>query len=144
MSHEFVVVSETSEDVKQLKRLPKHTIKVHRDRKRSAFTVSPYVDPTAKRPRKSKMPEFESDTEVDEKILRSMQSWIKDNKNTCMNVGLLEAKPVWFELLLSPNGWLEGDHIETYYRLMRRPGYFYPQLYNPDIALLDYTFMLTV
>ncbi|KAK2639256.1 hypothetical protein Ddye_027051 [Dipteronia dyeriana] len=26
-----------------------------------------------------------------------------------MNVGLLEAKPAWFELLLSPNGWLERD-----------------------------------
>ncbi|KAK2665805.1 hypothetical protein Ddye_004379 [Dipteronia dyeriana] len=26
-----------------------------------------------------------------------------------MNIGLLKAKPAWFELLLSPNGWLEGD-----------------------------------
>ncbi|KAK2658620.1 hypothetical protein Ddye_005153 [Dipteronia dyeriana] len=71
--------------------------------------MSPYVDPTAKRPRKPKIPEFGSDTQVDEEILRSMQLWIKDNKNTCMNIGLLETKPAWFELLLSPNGWLEGD-----------------------------------
>ncbi|KAK2655285.1 hypothetical protein Ddye_008337 [Dipteronia dyeriana] len=108
-SPEFFVVSETSEDVKQLERPPKLTIKVPRDRKRSVFTVSLYVDPTAKRPRKPKIPEFGSDTEVDEEILRSMQSWIKDNKNICMNVGLLKAKPAWFELLISPNGWLEGD-----------------------------------
>ncbi|KAK3228733.1 hypothetical protein Dsin_000614 [Dipteronia sinensis] len=53
-SPEFVVVSETSEDVKQLTRPPKLTIKVPRDRKRSAFTVSSYIDPTAKRPRKMK------------------------------------------------------------------------------------------
>ncbi|KAK3225224.1 hypothetical protein Dsin_005086 [Dipteronia sinensis] len=108
-SPDFVVVSEASGDVKQLTRPPKLTIKVLRDRKRSGFTVSPYVDPTAKRPRKPKMPKFESDNQVDEEILRSMQSWIKDNKNTCMNIGLLETKPTWFELLLSPKGWLEGD-----------------------------------
>ncbi|KAK3212352.1 hypothetical protein Dsin_017058 [Dipteronia sinensis] len=81
-SPEFVVVSETSEDVKQLTRPPKLTIKVPRDRKRSAFTVSPYVDPPAKRPRKPKMPEFGSISQVDEEIVRSMQSWINDNKNT--------------------------------------------------------------
>ncbi|KAK2662707.1 hypothetical protein Ddye_001281 [Dipteronia dyeriana] len=74
------------------------TIKVPRDRKRFTFTVSPYVDPTVKRLRKLKMPKFESDTQVDEEILRSI-----------MNIGLLEVKPAWFELLLSPKGWLEGD-----------------------------------
>ncbi|KAK3205541.1 hypothetical protein Dsin_019587 [Dipteronia sinensis] len=108
-SPEFVVVSETSEDVKQLTRPPKLTIKVPRDHKRSAFTVSPYVDPTAKRPRKPKMPEFGSISQVDEEIVHSMQTWINDNKNTSMYTGLLEAKPAWFELLLSANGWLEGD-----------------------------------
>ncbi|KAK3225952.1 hypothetical protein Dsin_005814 [Dipteronia sinensis] len=108
-SPEFVVVSETSEDVKQLTRPPKLTIKVPRDRKRSAFIMSPYVDPTAKRPRKSKMPEFGSISQVDEEIVRSMQSWINENKNTSMYTGLLKAKPAWFELLLSANGWLEGD-----------------------------------
>ena len=75
-------MSETSEDVKQLTRPPKLTIKVPRDRKRSAVTVSPDIDPTVKRPRKPKMPEFGSDNQVDEEILRSMQSWINDNKNT--------------------------------------------------------------
>ncbi|KAK2642219.1 hypothetical protein Ddye_023982 [Dipteronia dyeriana] len=110
-SPEFVVMSETSEDVKQLTRPPKLTIKVHRDRKRSAFTVSPYIDPTVKRPRKLKMPEFGSISQVDDDIVRSMQSWINDNKNTCMYTGLLEAKPAWFELLLSKNGWLEGDML---------------------------------
>ena len=40
-----------------------------------------------------------------------------------MNVGLLEAKPAWFELLLSPNGWLEGDvsctpHIAIHYYIV--------------------------
>ncbi|KAK2662397.1 hypothetical protein Ddye_000971 [Dipteronia dyeriana] len=57
-SPEFVVVSETSEDVKQLSKPPKLTIKVPRDRKLSTVTVSQYIDPTAKRPRKPKMPEF--------------------------------------------------------------------------------------
>ncbi|KAK2665804.1 hypothetical protein Ddye_004378 [Dipteronia dyeriana] len=70
MSPEFVIVSETSEDVMQLKRPPKLTIKVPRDRKRFAFTVSPYVDPTTKMPRKPKLPKFGSDTQVDEEILR--------------------------------------------------------------------------
>ncbi|KAK3189335.1 hypothetical protein Dsin_028896 [Dipteronia sinensis] len=55
------------------------------------------------------MSEFGSISQVDEEIIRSMQSWINDNKNTSMNTGLLEAKPAWFELLLSANGWLEGD-----------------------------------
>ncbi|KAK2645965.1 hypothetical protein Ddye_021160 [Dipteronia dyeriana] len=108
-SPEFVVVSETSEDVKQLTKPPKLTIKVPRDHKPSAFTVSPYIDPTAKRPRKPKMPEFGSISQMDDDIVRSMQSSINDNKNTCMYTGLLEAKPAWFELLLSKNGWLKGD-----------------------------------
>ncbi|KAK2637945.1 hypothetical protein Ddye_025740 [Dipteronia dyeriana] len=68
-SPEFVVVSETSEDVKKLTRPPKLTIKVPRDRKRSAFTVSPYIDPTTKRPRKPKMPEFGSISQVDDDII---------------------------------------------------------------------------
>ena len=81
-SHEFVVFSETSADVKKLTRPPKLTIRVPRDHKRFAFTVSPYIDPTMKRPRKSKMLEFESDSKVDDEIVRSMQAWISDNKNT--------------------------------------------------------------
>ncbi|KAK3193330.1 hypothetical protein Dsin_024640 [Dipteronia sinensis] len=135
-SPEFFAVPETSEDVKQLMRPPKLTIKVLGYRKRSAFTVSPHIDPLVKRLRKPKMPEFGSNNQMDEEILRSMQSWINDNKNTwyvkpCttiivnphfdfiikflffnvndMNIGLLETKPAWFELLLSPIGWLEGD-----------------------------------
>ncbi|KAK0574581.1 hypothetical protein LWI29_025759 [Acer saccharum] len=142
-SPEFVVVSKTSEDVKQLSRPPKLTIKVPRDRKRSAVTVSPYTDPTTKRPKKPKMQEFGSDNQVDEEIIRLMQSWIKEN-NTCMDVGLLVAKPAWFQLLLSPEGWLEGDHIETYCRLMRRRAIFCPQLYNKNIVFLDYTFMIKI
>ncbi|KAK4848263.1 hypothetical protein QYF36_011039 [Acer negundo] len=108
-SPEFVVVSETSEDVKELTRPPKLTIRVPRDRKRSAVTVSPFIDPTVKKPRKPKLPEIGSDSKVDDEIVRSMQAWISDNKNTCMNTGLLEAKPAWFERLISPDGWLEGD-----------------------------------
>ncbi|KAK0602598.1 hypothetical protein LWI29_035116 [Acer saccharum] len=108
-SHEFVVFSKTSADVKKLTRPPKLTIRVPRDHKRFAFTVSPYIDPTMKRPRKSKMLEFESDSKVDDEIVRSMQACISDNKNTCMNTGLLKAKPTWFELLLSTDEWLEGD-----------------------------------
>ncbi|KAK2633987.1 hypothetical protein Ddye_028779 [Dipteronia dyeriana] len=108
-SLEFVVVFETSEDVQQLTRTLKLTIKVPRDRKWSTFTLSQYIDPTVKRPRKPKMPEFGSISQVDEEIVRSLQSWINDNKNTCMYTGLLEAKPAWFELLLSTNGWLEGN-----------------------------------
>ncbi|KAK0574148.1 hypothetical protein LWI29_018899 [Acer saccharum] len=61
-SPKFVVMSETSEDAKQLTRPPKLTIKAPRDRKRSAFTMSIYINPTAKRPRKPKMPEFETIT----------------------------------------------------------------------------------
>ncbi|KAK2646922.1 hypothetical protein Ddye_022117 [Dipteronia dyeriana] len=108
-SPEFLILSETSEDVKQFTRPPKLTIRLPRDRKLSALTVSPYIDPTAKRPRKPKMPEFGCDSKVEDENVRSMQAWISDNKNTCMNTGLVEAKPAWFELLLSPNGWLEGD-----------------------------------
>ncbi|KAK0608728.1 hypothetical protein LWI29_035101 [Acer saccharum] len=105
----LVVVSETSADVKELTRPPKLTIRVPRDRKRSAFTMSLYIDPTVKRPRKPKLSEFGSDTKVDDEIIRSMQAWISDNKNTCMDTGLLEVKPPWFEWLLSPDGWLDGD-----------------------------------
>ncbi|KAK3199143.1 hypothetical protein Dsin_022558 [Dipteronia sinensis] len=108
-SPEFVVVSETSENVKQLTRPQKLSIKVPKDRKRYAFTVSPYIDPTAKRSRKPKMPEFGSISQVDEEIVRLMQSLINDNKNTCMYTSLLEAKPAWYELLLFVNGWLERD-----------------------------------
>ncbi|KAK3200064.1 hypothetical protein Dsin_023479 [Dipteronia sinensis] len=74
--------SEPSDDVKQLSRPPKITIKVTRDRKRSAYTVSPYIDPTAKRPRKPKMPEFGGGSLLDEDVFHTMKSWINNNKNT--------------------------------------------------------------
>ncbi|KAK2639644.1 hypothetical protein Ddye_027439 [Dipteronia dyeriana] len=115
--------SEPSDDVKQLSRPPKITIKVTRDRKRSAYTVSPYIDPTAKRPRKPKMPEFGRDSPLEEDVLRSMNSWVNDNNmNTShlnfmfmllklhiMHTGVFEANPHWFQILLSEIGWLDGD-----------------------------------
>ncbi|KAK1565467.1 hypothetical protein Q3G72_027370 [Acer saccharum] len=73
-----------------------------------------------------------------------MNSWINDNKNTCMYTGLLKAKPHWFEILLSEVGWLDGDHMETYCRLMRQRAFFFPHLYNHNIVLLDYTFMMKI
>ncbi|KAK2651998.1 hypothetical protein Ddye_011854 [Dipteronia dyeriana] len=137
--------SEPSDDVKQLSRPSKITIKVTRDRKRSAYTVSPYIDPTAKRPRKSKMPKFGRDSPLEEDVLRSMNSWINDNNmNTRMHTGVFEANPHWFQILPSKIGWLDGDHMETYYRLMRRRAFFVPQLYSHNIVLLDYTFMTII
>ncbi|KAK2656183.1 hypothetical protein Ddye_009235 [Dipteronia dyeriana] len=137
--------SEPSGDVKQLSRPPKITIKVTRDRKRSAYTVSLYIDLTAKRPRKPKMPEFGRDSPLDEDVLRSMNSWINDNNmNTSMHTGVFEANPHWFQILLSKIGWLDGDHMEIYCRLMRRRAFFFPQLYSHNIVLLDYTFMTRI
>ncbi|KAK2642454.1 hypothetical protein Ddye_024217 [Dipteronia dyeriana] len=81
-SFEFLVLFEKSEDVKQFTRPSKLTIRLSRDRKWSAFTVSSYIDPTAKRLRKPKMPKFGSDIKVEDEILCSMQAWISDNKNT--------------------------------------------------------------
>ena len=75
-------MSETSADVKELTRPPKLTIRVPRERKRSAVTMTPFIDPTVKKPRKPKLPEFGSDSKVDDEIVCSMQAWISDNKNT--------------------------------------------------------------
>ncbi|KAK2661746.1 hypothetical protein Ddye_000320 [Dipteronia dyeriana] len=86
---------EPSDDVKQLSRPPKITIKVTRDRKRSAYTVSPYIDPAAKRPRKPKMPEFGRDNPLDEDVLCSMNSWINDNNMNTRFAGLQVQKMTW-------------------------------------------------
>ncbi|KAK2649074.1 hypothetical protein Ddye_016563 [Dipteronia dyeriana] len=83
-----------------MKRPPKLTIKVTIDRKRSTYID---IDPTAKRPKKLKMPNFGRDSLLDEDVARLMNSWINDNKNTCMY-----AKPHWFEILISEIGWLDG------------------------------------
>ncbi|KAK2657900.1 hypothetical protein Ddye_010952 [Dipteronia dyeriana] len=75
--------SKPSDNLKQLSRPPKITIKVTRDRKRLAYSINTYIDPTAKQPRKPKMPEFRRDSMLDEDVLLSMNSWINDNnKNT--------------------------------------------------------------
>ncbi|KAK2641643.1 hypothetical protein Ddye_023406 [Dipteronia dyeriana] len=72
-----------SEDVKQFTRPPKMTIRLPRDRKRSAFNVSPYIDPTVKRPWKPK---------VEDENVHSMQAWISDNKNTWSDCGVFTLK----------------------------------------------------
>ncbi|KAK0580445.1 hypothetical protein LWI29_002051 [Acer saccharum] len=76
----LVVVSKTSADVKELTRPPKLTIRVPRDRKRSPVTVSLYIDPTVKRSRKSKLSEFESDTKVDDEIIKIQGRWATATK----------------------------------------------------------------
>ncbi|KAK2660578.1 hypothetical protein Ddye_007111 [Dipteronia dyeriana] len=124
-SPEFVVVSETSGDVKQLTRPPKLTIKVPRDHKRSAFTVSPYIDPTAKRPRNRKCQNLEA-----------LAKWMRK----FMYTELLEAKPAWFKLLLSTNGWLEGDaKIQgRWSTITKGKKQFKHETYQWDNTMLDY------
>ncbi|KAK2655826.1 hypothetical protein Ddye_008878 [Dipteronia dyeriana] len=78
-SPEFLILCETSEDVKQFTRPLKLTIRLPRDRKWSAFTVSPYIDPTAKRPRKPKMPEFGCDSKVEDENVLSMQEHLHEH-----------------------------------------------------------------
>ncbi|KAK2663699.1 hypothetical protein Ddye_002273 [Dipteronia dyeriana] len=54
--------------------------------------------------------EFGRDNALDEDVLRSMHSWINDNnKNTSMHIGVFEANPHWFQILLSEIEWLDGD-----------------------------------
>ncbi|KAK2648931.1 hypothetical protein Ddye_016420 [Dipteronia dyeriana] len=132
---------EPSDDVKQLSRPPKITIKVTRDRKRSAYTVSPYIDPTAKRPRKPKMPEFRRDSPLDEDVLRSMNSWINDNNlNTSMHTSVFEANPHWFQILLSEIGWLDGDtRIQGRWSLLvENKTQFKHETYKWDSEMTDY------
>ncbi|KAK1567289.1 hypothetical protein Q3G72_010420 [Acer saccharum] len=90
------------------------------------------------------MPDFGGDSPLDEDVVRSLNSWINNNKNTSIHTGVLEANPRWFQILLSEIGWLDGDHMETYCRLMRRRAFFFPQLYNHNIVLLDYSFMTRI
>ncbi|KAK2653337.1 hypothetical protein Ddye_013193 [Dipteronia dyeriana] len=133
--------SEPSDDVKQLSRPPKITIKVTRDRKRSAYTVSPYIDPIAKLPRKPKMPEFGRDSPLDEDVLRSMNSWINDNNmNTSMHTGVFEANPHWFQILLSEIGWLDGDtRIQGRWSLLvENKIQFKYETYKWDSEMTDY------
>ena len=70
-----------SPDVVQLSRPPKLTIKLNRDRKCSAFVMSPYVDPTVRNPKRPKMLEFGLPHPADQDSLRSLNEWISDSSN---------------------------------------------------------------
>ena len=70
-----------SPDVVQLSRPPKLTIKLNRECKRSAFVMSPYVDPTVKNPKRPNMLEFGLPHPADQDSLRSLNEWISDSSN---------------------------------------------------------------